>query len=258
MASKLLSTFNLNEDSSAKTHGSCLCGKVKYTITGQPGTKVLCHCNSCKKSTGSSFMANEFYQRKVTSTVSFTKFYWYNEQQVEIQDPTASLKTYADTSPDAGVIIDRSFCGNCGSNLVVTNRKHPEAMIVTSGTLDDEKILQEWQPKVEFYCKRRNQWLQGVGADEGSKFNAMIWFWACGISLRGLFFSVAEGERRCCESWSFIFMVYWCLINLASKAMGRVFSEVICFRTKYFSTEDKTCPECSNMPKVPIFEVLIC
>ena len=38
--------------------GSCLCGAVVFTITSAPTFRYLCHCGSCKKTSGSSFMHN--------------------------------------------------------------------------------------------------------------------------------------------------------------------------------------------------------
>lgn len=33
--------------------------------------------------------------------------------------------------------------------------------------------LRGWQPRNEFYCKRRGGWLDGVGAGEGERFEGM-------------------------------------------------------------------------------------
>jgi len=35
--------------------GSCLCGKVRYEISGQVGDIVHCHCQTCRKAHGSAF-----------------------------------------------------------------------------------------------------------------------------------------------------------------------------------------------------------
>src|ERR1700691_5960754 len=35
--------------------GSCLCGGVKFEIRGTKGPFELCHCNRCRKATGSAF-----------------------------------------------------------------------------------------------------------------------------------------------------------------------------------------------------------
>ena len=45
--------------------GSCLCQQVRYELTGDPQVKLLCHCDNCRKVTGSSFMANAVYQENV-------------------------------------------------------------------------------------------------------------------------------------------------------------------------------------------------
>ena len=37
--------------------GSCLCGGVKFEVRGSKGPFELCHCNRCRKATGSAFAA---------------------------------------------------------------------------------------------------------------------------------------------------------------------------------------------------------
>ncbi|MBY5933226.1 GFA family protein [Tateyamaria omphalii] len=32
--------------------GSCLCGAVRYTVTGEVGQPANCHCNQCRKQSG--------------------------------------------------------------------------------------------------------------------------------------------------------------------------------------------------------------
>ena len=38
--------------------GSCFCGAVKYTISGELGRTYYCHCSRCRKTSGSAFSAN--------------------------------------------------------------------------------------------------------------------------------------------------------------------------------------------------------
>ena len=37
--------------------GSCLCGVVRFSVTGTPIAFDLCHCLRCRASSGSAFLA---------------------------------------------------------------------------------------------------------------------------------------------------------------------------------------------------------
>ena len=39
-------------------HGSCLCGGVRYEISGELGPSLHCHCGQCRKASGASFATN--------------------------------------------------------------------------------------------------------------------------------------------------------------------------------------------------------
>jgi hypothetical protein len=41
----------------ANITGGCLCGRVRYTVTGEPAFSGLCHCRNCQHYTGSAFEA---------------------------------------------------------------------------------------------------------------------------------------------------------------------------------------------------------
>jgi hypothetical protein len=40
--------------------GSCLCGVVKYEVTGEPSRFYHCHCSRCRKVTGTGHASNMF------------------------------------------------------------------------------------------------------------------------------------------------------------------------------------------------------
>ncbi|TVY19797.1 hypothetical protein LARI1_G003035 [Lachnellula arida] len=173
MAAELLANPASKAGAIEITNGSCLCGSITYIISGTPSTTVLCHCISCKKSSGSAFMANNFYEASVKPQFLSPPTGERSVSQFNITSPTSTLKTYNDTSPDDGSFVKRSFCGDCGSNIFIKNPKWKGAVIVATGTLDYEEALKEWKPEAEFFCKRRGPWLSSIGANEEKKFNAM-------------------------------------------------------------------------------------
>ena len=44
--------------------GGCLCGAVKYEVEGEPVRVAQCHCDDCRRATGSAFATNIFVEEK--------------------------------------------------------------------------------------------------------------------------------------------------------------------------------------------------
>ncbi|KAJ5621330.1 hypothetical protein N7528_006113 [Penicillium herquei] len=134
------------------TQGSCLCRQIRYEITGNSIVNIMCHCNNCRKITGSLCMANSLYSKS----------------QLRILSGEAVLKTFEDGGTDSGNVLKRSFCSNCGSPIYTTRvvgGVEEGHIIMTSGTMDF-KGGDEWAPMVELYCKNRCSWLPNL---EGTK-----------------------------------------------------------------------------------------
>lgn len=95
--------------------GSCLCGEVRYTITGSFDRFYLCHCSHCRKDTGSAHAANLF-----SATAKLT---WLSGQ--------GSITTFRlqDTRHA------RSFCAICGSALPLAGTS---GVVVPAGSLDTD------------------------------------------------------------------------------------------------------------------------
>ncbi|KAF4233914.1 hypothetical protein CNMCM8980_004110 [Aspergillus fumigatiaffinis] len=137
--------------------GSCLCQTVRYKVTGPPQSTIICHCDSCRKSTGSAFMANSFYMK----------------DQLQVLTGEDALRVYDDKSTGSGKPLSRSFCSICGSPLFISSESiAPTAVTVTSGTMDIGPAKSEWEPKMEVFCARRREWLAPVEGTE--KHDAMM------------------------------------------------------------------------------------
>lgn len=95
--------------------GSCLCGKIRYAITGELGDFGYCHCTRCQKASGSSHAAN--------SGVDAGDF--------KLADPDGVLREF-ESSPGKF----RAFCSNCGSPVYARLAFRPGVYRIRLGTLD--------------------------------------------------------------------------------------------------------------------------
>lgn len=115
--------------------GQCLCGQVSYVISSEPLKMMQCHCDDCRKSTG-------------TGHVSMVFFY---KDQVEI---SGDVKGY-DSVTDSGSTITRYFCPTCGSSIFGMNSTSKNVIGVAAGTLDDSSWF---KPEVIVFNKRKPDW----------------------------------------------------------------------------------------------------
>ena len=80
--------------SNHKMNGGCMCGGVRYEVTGTSFLVSHCHCQSCRKHNGAAVVTLAGYtQDQVTFSGDERKFY--------------------ESSPG----VKRAFCGNCGTPL---------------------------------------------------------------------------------------------------------------------------------------------
>jgi len=98
--------------------GSCLCGSVRYEISGEPVWAHACHCSRCRKSSGAAFAPNLFFRREAFRFVAG-------------EDLVRSYQV-----PEAERFTHR-FCETCGSTLPFDNSA-ADLTGVPMGTLDDD------------------------------------------------------------------------------------------------------------------------
>ena len=116
--------------------GGCLCGQVRYEVSGEPLAVVVCHCKNCQKQSGSTFSINIIGQ----------------SEQIEIQ---GNLSTYADAN-DSGDPVNRNFCENCGSPIFSEILSQGNLIALKVGTLDDTSDI---EPQTQFWCISKQNWL---------------------------------------------------------------------------------------------------
>ncbi|HEU4576606.1 MAG TPA: GFA family protein [Polyangiaceae bacterium] len=95
--------------------GSCLCGNVRYELTGELGDFGYCHCTSCRKASGSAHAANAPVARAC----------------FRLSSGSDTLREF-ESSPGKW----RAFCSRCGSPLYAYLTATPEALRIRLGSLD--------------------------------------------------------------------------------------------------------------------------
>ena len=98
--------------------GSCLCGAVKYQVTGPLRPVVACHCGQCQKASGHHVAATSA-QRQDFELLEEQGLKWFSSSQG----------------------IRRGFCQQCGGNLFWDKADLPSISIF-AGSLDQSSGLE--------------------------------------------------------------------------------------------------------------------
>ena len=125
---------------SSKVSGSCLCGSVIYEVTGETIRFSHCHCQRCRKATGTGHATNLL----LTPVTGIT---WLKGESL--------LQCYK--VPEAERFYN-CFCKRCGSPMP---RTVPEidAVLIPAGSLDTEPPV---QPQQHIFWNSRAEWSCGT------------------------------------------------------------------------------------------------
>jgi putative intracellular protease/amidase len=99
----------------AHHRGSCLCGAIQYELGAELGAFGYCHCQSCRKASGSAHAANAPIDR-----ANFRIVYG------------AELVRQIESTPGKF----RAFCARCGSPLYAYLSSQPDVVRIRLGSLD--------------------------------------------------------------------------------------------------------------------------
>jgi hypothetical protein len=108
----------VSDQTSRREHdGGCLCGGVRYRVTGPLRPVVMCHCTQCRRMTGHVMAA---------TAARRTDFRFLREDGLRWYRSSAEAR--------------RGFCGLCGSTLFWdgVGRGH---ISIAAGTLDETRGL---------------------------------------------------------------------------------------------------------------------
>lgn len=99
--------------------GGCLCGAVRYRVTGAPVAAYVCHCSYCQRSSGTAFQMPVFFKAR----------------QVEFRG--AEMQTFDYVSPTHGRTIQTQFCPTCGTRVGSRISRAPGVQVIAAGTMDE-------------------------------------------------------------------------------------------------------------------------
>jgi len=117
--------------------GGCLCGAVRYRVTGEPVRSSVCSCTCCQRRTG--------------SLAGFGAY--FKTEQVELR---GKLGTYEHHSDESGRWLRLEFCPKCGTQVTWTAEALPGMRAIGVGTLDDPRWV---KPKRFSWLRSAHHWL---------------------------------------------------------------------------------------------------
>jgi len=115
------------------TEGGCLCGAVRYRITGPVSPGAYCHCSMCRKSGGGPVSA------------------WISAPQERFEFIGETAPAVYESSSEGR----RRFCPKCGSQLTFESTGNPDTVAITVGTLDNPDAH---PPHLHFWTSSAISW----------------------------------------------------------------------------------------------------
>jgi hypothetical protein len=102
--------------------GGCSCGAVRFELAGHPLWVLACHCDACKKRTGSAYGVSVMVENK------------------SVKEFTGETRTYT-RAGDSGNKVRYEFCPHCGTTLRWHVDIVPNRQAFAGGAFDDMKGL---------------------------------------------------------------------------------------------------------------------
>ena len=99
-------------------YGGCLCGDVRYRLTGTLRPVMYCHCSQCRRASGHFIAATSVVKKDL------------------VIETDVGLAWYASSD-----FASRGFCKSCGSSLFWSSRYQDDIAIMV-GSLDHTEDLE--------------------------------------------------------------------------------------------------------------------
>lgn len=104
--------------------GRCFCGDVRYRVSAEPISFVVCHCRDCQYASGGGPACVVVVPKEALT--------------IDNVNGVADYQSVA----DSGRKVTRHFCSKCGTPMFETLEADPSIRLVKSGTMDDASWLE--------------------------------------------------------------------------------------------------------------------
>jgi len=94
--------------------GGCLCGALRYAAGGEATNRCYCHCRSCRRAFGATFVA------------------WATFPRAEFRVAQGALASLRSSEK-----VARGFCAACGTSLTYAHDDRPGEIDIALATLDE-------------------------------------------------------------------------------------------------------------------------
>ena len=118
-----------------QAEGGCLCGAIRYTLTGPTVFVSQCCCKDCQKATGT----------------GHTTILGVHKSRLDMR---GEPRTYTN-SGESGGSVTRHFCGECGGRLYTSGDMPGDVIIFQAGSLDDPDLV---YPESVIYTRDAPAW----------------------------------------------------------------------------------------------------
>jgi len=118
-----------------KLSGGCACGAIHYECSSHPVLMLNCHCRDCQRASGSAYAAIIVVPKVA----------------VQISDQPRYYKVVG----QAGKVIERGFCPNCGSQVTVKLERLPDILGLQAGSLDNPSF---YRPAMDVFTVSAQPW----------------------------------------------------------------------------------------------------
>ncbi len=116
----------------------CACGSASICVSGDPVAHSVCHCNNCKKRTGSAFGISAYFPK----------------QAVVVMEGQTSLYAFHNAARNEDQ--ERHFCSRCGTTLYLYISTLPELICIAGGCFADDPLD---EPNITASHSKKLEWV---------------------------------------------------------------------------------------------------